>query len=452
MSSSVSITPDTSPAERRALRLSLIDGVLYAIMLGCSESYLGALAVELGHGGTTLAILMTVPLLLGAAAQLLSGALVTWVGSRRRLVAAGALVQALTHLGFMWIALTGHASLWPFLIFKSAFWISGTLIAPPWAGWMASLLRPYARERYFAYRSACLHLALVGSYWLAGLFLNDAHAHGRILPAFTVLMLLALLARGLSALTLGLQGDPHGREQPQLGPPAKRLRDALHGGRWRVAVYIAALGFGAHVAVPFFTPYMLNELKLDYRTYALLTTASISAKAVFFPFCHKLSARVGLRAMLTGGGTAVATIPYLWSLAPGFHGLVLLHILSGTAWAAVEFTSFQLLLGSAKDEWRVEYLALAGALAGLLQVTGSLVGGQLLDRWGLGYREVFVVSSVARGLPLLLLVTLPVALLPRRLPKLVFRLFGVGAGVGQSLRPVIEDKPSVPPDAGDVGP
>jgi hypothetical protein len=73
------LLPDAAPTERRALELSLFDGVLYAIMVGCSESYLGALAVELGHRGTSLAVLVTVPVLIGAVAQLASGTLAEWV-------------------------------------------------------------------------------------------------------------------------------------------------------------------------------------------------------------------------------------------------------------------------------------------------------------------------------------------------------------------------------------
>ena len=43
----------------RALRISIVDGILFALMLGASESYFGACAVSLGHGDTALALLAT---------------------------------------------------------------------------------------------------------------------------------------------------------------------------------------------------------------------------------------------------------------------------------------------------------------------------------------------------------------------------------------------------------
>ena len=72
----------------RALRISIVDGILFALMLGASESYFGACAVSLGHGDTALALLATLPLFAGATAQAFTGPLVLWLGARKRLVAA----------------------------------------------------------------------------------------------------------------------------------------------------------------------------------------------------------------------------------------------------------------------------------------------------------------------------------------------------------------------------
>ena len=71
----------------------MLEGALHAVMVGVAESYLGAFAVELGHGARHLALLSTLPLLAGAVVQLLSPVLCAVLGSRKRLVVAGALGQ-----------------------------------------------------------------------------------------------------------------------------------------------------------------------------------------------------------------------------------------------------------------------------------------------------------------------------------------------------------------------
>src|SRR5262245_31316022 len=78
------------PLVDRALGLSIIDGVLFALMVGASESYFGACAVALGHTDTALAMLATLPLVAGALGQALTGPLVLWAGSRKRVVVLGA--------------------------------------------------------------------------------------------------------------------------------------------------------------------------------------------------------------------------------------------------------------------------------------------------------------------------------------------------------------------------
>ncbi|MET0413608.1 MAG: MFS transporter, partial [Polyangiaceae bacterium] len=93
----------------------MVDGTLHAVMVGVTESYLGAFAVELGHGPEELALLATVPLLVGAGAQLASPLLCAALGGRKRLAVLGATVQALSIAGLAAIAWHGNTSLWALL-------------------------------------------------------------------------------------------------------------------------------------------------------------------------------------------------------------------------------------------------------------------------------------------------------------------------------------------------
>ena len=108
--------PDTENghAVRRALRFSVMDGACYAIMMGTAESYLGALAVELGHGPTHQALLTTVPILSGALCQLAAVPLARAVGGRKSLVVLGAAIQAAAVLIFLGLAVSHTTALWPF--------------------------------------------------------------------------------------------------------------------------------------------------------------------------------------------------------------------------------------------------------------------------------------------------------------------------------------------------
>jgi MFS family permease len=126
------------------------------------------------------------------------------------------------------------------------------------------------------------------------------------------------------------------------------------------------------------------------------------AKTLVFPFTHRIASRFGLERMLVVAVGLIALVAWMWGGSASLSTLVLAQFLSGIAWAFYEFVSFQLLLRHAKPSHRVEFLAVAASLGGIMQLTGAMLGSWLLTRMGFSYRGVFLVSAVARCLPLFL--------------------------------------------------
>jgi hypothetical protein len=395
----------SSKAVRRSLQISVVDGVLHAIMVGASESYLIAFAVELGHRDASLALLVTLPLVCGALAQLCASSVARLLGSRKRLVVAAAALQSLSHVAFISIAVTGDTRLWPLLAANCAFFTCGHAGNPAWGAWMGSLTKDVRRTRYFAIRSAILNIGLLVSLTSSGWLLDSARKGGTALVAFAMLQGVGLAMRLASAGLLALQSDPDPPPPPRESLP-RRLHETLVTSRWRAPVYYAGLMFGTYMAAPFFAPYMLRVLHLDFVSYSVLTATTILFKALAFPLCHRVAARVGLRTMLVLSGTLVAVVPLAWWGGHDFFTILPIQALSGVAWAAMEFTNFQLQLHASKPEHRLELMSLANSAAGLSQLTGSLVGSRLLGSGALGYVELFVVSGLTRLIPLALFVPL----------------------------------------------
>jgi len=438
-----SMTHSPDARARAALKISVIEGMLHGVMVGVAESYLGAFAVELGHRDRALALLVTIPLLLGSSAQLLASPLVAWLGSRKRLVVLGATLQALTHVAFALLAWSHNQSFaWLFGV-KCTYWVSGMLIGPPWGAWMASLVGGARRERYFARRSGAVHLALLLAFGAGGWLLWRAQTLGQsALGTFALLNAVAVVARGLSAFGLALQPDPEATHAHARHEGRKRRYDwrqialAARTAQWRPALYIALLMFGAHMAVPFFTPYMLRVLELDYAHYAALLAVPIVTKALVSPLLYRVATALGMRRLLATATALVALVALLWSLATTFHGLVLAQILSGVAWGAFEYASYQLLLSSARPALQVEFLSLANSIIGAAQLSGALVGASLLSTARLAYDQVFLVSAVGRALP----VGLVFLWIPLRAPimrRLFWRVVSVRPSGGTLRRPIL---------------
>ncbi|HKP61618.1 MAG TPA: MFS transporter [Polyangiales bacterium] len=391
------------PLVDRALGLSIFDGILFGLMVGASESYFGACAVALGHTDTALAMLATLPLFAGALCQAAAGPLVLWLGSRKRVVVFGALMQALSHLGLIAVAWHGAPAFGPLLALVIMYFVSGMCIAPAWGAWMGGLTEHCDRQRFFAIRSGCVSAAMVVAFVWAGYHLRDAALSHSLSQTYALLFAIGFVARLASMTVLISQPDPNAMPRDSLRRVLARTRAAVRGDGFRLVLGLGLLTLGAQVSVPFYAPYMLKTLALGYDGFARMIAVQLVARALFFPFAHRVAARFGLERVLVTAIVFIAVVAWIWGGTADMRAIVVAQFISGIAWAAYEFASFQLLLRSARPAYRVEFLAVAASLGGIMQLTGALVGSWLLTRIGLSYRGVFLVSAVGRCLPLFLL-------------------------------------------------
>jgi MFS family permease len=411
---------------RRTLRLSVLDGVLHAAMVGVSESFLGALAVELGHTGAALALLTTFPLVVGALAQLASPLLARRLGSPERLVVLSAFGQALSHLGLLAVTVSGTGALMPLLLAKIAFWLTGSLVGPAWGAWITDLTRGIDRSTFLARRTGIVHLGLLIAFVLAGWFIKTGGE--AVLPRLAILHGVALVFRLGSAAALAGK-EPMRRRRLEIAGPGEQSS------RYGVPLFMAGVWFSVSITSPFFTPYMLEDLALDYAGFTVLMAAAILARALVAPWLGRVAARIGLKALMVTGAFFIAITPLIWAWWSSFAVLFAAQLFSGLAWAMYELASFQLLVASAGDTARLRFLAVAACLSTGAGVVGGLLGAWALKAFELSYQELFGYNTLVRIVPLALFVGYAFTRLPlvRGVVRgLVFRLETVrpGAGVG----------------------
>ncbi len=412
--------------QRRTLKLSVVDGMLHAAMVGVSESFLGALAVELGHEGAALALLTTLPLVVGALAQLASPVLARRVGSPEKLVVFAAFGQALSHVLLLAVTLSGTSALLPLLGAKIAFWMTGSIIGPAWGAWITDLTRGVDRSTWLARRTGMVHASLLIAFLLGGWFVKAGGDN--VLQRLAMLHVVALVFRLGSAIALSKKAPMRRRRMEVTGageaPP-----------RYGVAFFMAGVWFTVSMTAPFFTPYMLEDLALDYAAFTVLMAAAVLARALIAPFLGGLATRVGLAPLMVVGAVGIAITPAFWAWTQSYWALIGAQLFSGAAWAMYELGSFQILVASAGDKARLRFLAVAACLATGAGVAGGLLGAFALKQLALGYQGLFFWNTLARAVPLAIFVGYALSRreeLRGAMRALVFRLETVrpGAGVG----------------------
>lgn len=417
------LAPAAQPSARfaRGRRLrwmlvaSAIDGVFFSIMVGVGETYLPAYAAKLGYGRVWVGLVATLPMIAGALLQLLAPALVRSLGSNRRAVTLCTTIQTLSLIALALSAFAGRPSLWLLFTLATMYWAAGLGTSPPWTDWMGHEIPPRLRPRYYGRRSrwcqagtlAGLIIGGVTLQRLAGDVVGAPQAPAAGAWVYGLLFLAAAFCRAVSTVLLASQPEhlplPHDTRAVSIPELASRFR---HGTEARLLAYLFALQTAANLAQPFFNPYILKYVRVDYAQYAALLAAAFAAKMIVFPALGRAAARFGPRRLLIWAGVGLVPLPLAWMWSDTFATVLATQLVSGAIWSAYELASFLMLYSAIRPSERTSVLSVYTMGNSASIAAGSVIGGWLLATGETpirGYLIVFGLSALARAatLPLL---------------------------------------------------
>jgi MFS family permease len=429
-------------ATRRAMRLGFPEGVAYAAMVGFAEMYFVPDALRLGAGPVTVALAVGLPLAVGGVGAALGLRMLARWRQRRSLVVVGAIAQALVLLGLGIAELLERGSPALLVVSACAYHFFAQLVNAPWSSWYGDLVPVRIRGRYFSLRTRAMHLATFSALLVAGGLLVAGPPLGGDGFAFPLLYGLAALARLTSASLIAAAPDFAPDEAEPV--PAASIVPSLRRTGDRLALGAGLIFFTVYLAAPFFTPYMLEQLRLDYMQFTLATAASVAGKVFSLQRWGRSVDQYGAVSVYRLAIVLLAIAPVPWLVVEGFAGVLVAQVFGGFAWAAHEVAFFTLLLESTSSQERARAYAMQSATSGAGQLGGSLIGGALLAVL-VDPRAVFAVSTGARllavvAIGVLVAGALQSARLGRR--RLLLRVIGLRPNSGVIHRPM----PTPPPD------
>ncbi len=443
---------------RRDLRIMTVEGVAFSVMVGSGESYLAAFAIALGFGVVTTGLLTTVPLLAGGLIQLITPLGVRWAGSRRRWAVLCATLQAASFVPLILGAVLGRLPVLMVFLAASLYWATGMAIGPAWNAWAETLVPRRVRRRYFARRNSAAQMGLLAALLLSGLTLQATADAGRPLAGFVILFSLAAAGRVLSSRLLAAQSEQAVAPVDVDLPAIRLVRRLPSGPAGRLLLYLLTLTGSVMLAGPYFSPYMLSHLKLEYWQYMTLLATSLAAKVLVLPLWGVVARRVGLPALLRIAWVGIVPLPALWLVSGDFRWLLALQIVSGIFWAAHEYVSFLLLFETIQAHRRVTVLTAFNLGHAVATVSGAALAGAVFHSVGggmTGYVVIFGGSSIARLACLALLAR--VQGMPRfvlRAP--ILRPVAIRPSTGVVLKPILATvrrrrSEAAAPDSSDAG-
>lgn len=407
-------------ALRKDLRAIAADGAASSVMVGIGENYLPAFVLALTASQLACGLAATVPLLIGAALQLIAPAMIGRWRSYRRWVVVCAALQAAIFLPLVVLALKGAAPVLLVFALASLYWATGFAGGPAWNTWVAALIPGRIRPQYLARRSRLAQAGVLAGLLGGGIALQLGTQNNEPVRTFALLFLVAAASRMLSTRFLAVQRESYPMTPPPHIPFQRRPERAAEGKVPRqVLIYMLLVQMAVYVSGPYFTPYMLCRLELSYGGYVMLTCTAYVAKILALPAFGAVAARFGVQRLMWIGGSAIVPTAALWLVSDSFPYLIGVQALSGVAWAAFELATLLLFVDTIPVHKRVRVLTLYNLGNAAAIFTGSLLGGILLKLLGEqkdAYLVLFALSSVGRMAALLVFARAAAVLRPAPVP------------------------------------
>jgi MFS family permease len=420
----------TDAERRRALVLAVPEGVLYAGMVGCAETWFVADAIRLGASALEQGLTVGLPLFIGALGPLL---VLRWLarGARRKGLTVGCVAaQALTMVAMALADWSGRQTPALVILGSCVYQICGQGSAPVWSSWFADLVPETIRGTYFARRTRAVQFTISFSMVGAGIVLQlleprtflagvttawwpEHAAAGR---GFAIVFGAAALSRSLSTLLLALSPEPPFKGLATTTKVLQFLNTTRGSNAWRLVAGSGAFYLCVYLSSPFVVPFVVEELRFSYVWLMAALAIHVLMKAIFQSRFGGAIDRHGPRTVwvLAALACAVMPLPFIWAgtLPPAGHagaaggssaavpwgGLWILtsQAFSGMAWGCFEIAVFVLILETTFRATRPHAVAAQSILNGFGQLAGSLLGGLFLALSSRAFRWLFVVSIVAR--------------------------------------------------------
>lgn len=385
---------------RKSLRFSFWDGFFASCMSGLVTDYITPYALALRATPGLVGILNAAPNFVSSLIQLKSADLVEQFKSRKRIIVLFVFLHALMGIPIILTPyLFKEQAVLSLIVFVTLFSSLNAFAAPAWLSLMSDHIPVNGRGKYWGWRNKILGMVAVAFSFLAGFTLH--YFKNNILRGFLVIFTLAFFCRIISWIFLKKMHEPAFKIKKEsyfsFFDFIKRAKESNFA---KFVIFTACLNFSVNLASPFFSVFMLRDLKFNYLTYtAMMVTVAITQIFTFSRW-GKHADKVGNVKVLRFTSFIIAAVPFWWIINqhPGY--LMFAQALSGFAWAGFNLCAVNFIYDAVTPEKRTRCFAYFNFLNGLALCLGALLGGYLLNVLPVAIEfkilSLFFISSILR--------------------------------------------------------
>jgi len=368
-------------------------------MVGCCETFFGAFFIAAGIANISIGLLSTLPILLGSLLQAITPWGINWTGSYRSWAVFTAGLQAASLLSMAILCWANLATFWTLLPVTILYWGGGMASGPAWNSWMEFLIPPRIRTKYLSTRMRICQICLLIAICATGLLLRQSVNH---LLLFAGLFGVGGILRSFSTAMLGSQTEsPAWLAEHQALEKAGKGIDNIRKTAWETLPFFIAIQFAVYVSAPYFTPFMLRAMGMDYGIFMFLIVLGYLGRVLTLNYAGEIAKRWGIRRLLWLGGAGLIPLAVGWWFHQSLWFLIVLQLVGGVAWGFYELAMSLVFLEMIPGHLRSKVLSIYGVLNGVAMVSGSMLGGCIIYFWPkedpfTAFLIVFTFSSILR--------------------------------------------------------
>ncbi len=394
----------------KSLRASLFDGIFNSCMAGFSAEFITPYALALRASLAQIGLLTALPNLLSSFAQLFSPELAEHAVSKKKIVARCVFLQASMGIPIIAVPYACAGFEVPALIvFVTMFTMANAVALPIWQSWMSDHLPAAKRGRYFGWRNRVTGSVTILCLFAAGIILQSYTHAGRLLDGFLVIFSIATVSRFLSWYSLTRMAEPRGYRRVKSARFTFRefLVRLPKSNFAQFTLSAASFTFAVNLSSPFFSVFLLRDLKFNYVVYTVLVTTVSVVTILTIRRWGAVADRTGNLKALRVAALFVASLPFLCIVNRSPYFLFFAQMLGGFSWAGYNLCVLNFIYDAAVPAKRTRCFAYYGAINGVAIFLGAVAGGFLAPRLPplLGYKllSLFLLAGTCRFIVVLFL-------------------------------------------------
>ncbi|HOL63691.1 MAG TPA: MFS transporter, partial [Elusimicrobiales bacterium] len=146
-----------------------------------------------------------------------------------------------------------------------------------------------------------------------------------------------------------------------------------------------------YIAAPYFSVYVLKELKFDYIRYMFVVSFGQVLTWLTAPFWGRMNDKIGSVKTLKYAFIFIPFISLMWMLTKNFYLLLAVEIFSGIVWGAFGLVYNTFIYEYVKPQERTKYVSYLIFFMSIAQFLGSMIGGVLYDKLSFDSVSTFLI-------------------------------------------------------------